>query len=805
MEDTLEDSRFRDNPLVEGAPNIRFYSGFPVRSPGGHPIGTLCVIDRRPRTLDAKATALMTLLARQVSAQFELRHQRRQLREKAEYLQTFHTFFLQNLDLQCTADEHFHFREVNPAFTTVLGYSREELTSQPFSAFMHPDDVEGAMAEAARLLAEGGSAVNFEVRFRKREGGHATLSWVARVADSTFYAVARDVTAMRAQQEALRESREGLAAILDTAPDAILTMNDAGVIQSANHGAATLFGRDPTGLIGLPLATLVDLPDRWPAGVLTRVPDGDRRPTQLERAVAHRPMAPDIAVELTTGKLGSDLSEAFTCVIRDISERERLARLQAEFVSTMSHELRTPLTAIRGSLGLVAGGVTGELPGEAAEYVGLALENCDRLVRLLNDILNLEKTESGKLKFTNQLVGLTALVDTVIEANAPIGAQLRVAVRRSVESDRGDVLADPDRLTQVLTNLLANAVKFSPAGGSVEVSVTRHGHWLRTNVRDHGPGVPEAFRSRIFQRFAQADGSDSRKQGGTGLGLHIARSLVEAMRGRIGFENEPDGGASFWFDLPHVASLPHLGATTVPGARRALVCEDDPDASRLLSAVLRSTGLDAHEAPTLARARECLDRFDYALITVDLTLADGDGAELIGHLRDSPRHAGVPVVVVTGAVETSTRGLDVASVVHKPFDERALGRLVAETLSAIRRFPPRILHVEDDPFTRKVVARALPEAWEIVGVGSVSEGRRELAASRFDVVLLDRSLPDGTGEELLGLVGRAEVVLFSASESRAAIVAPIAAALVKSRDSLESLRQVIEAAVRRIPAPETRP
>jgi signal transduction histidine kinase len=235
---------------------------------------------------------------------------------------------------------------------------------------------------------------------------------------------------------------------------------------------------------------------------------------------------------------------------------ERLARadrLKSEFISTVSHELRTPLTSIRGSLGLLSGGVLGALSGKIAELVGIAYRNTDRLQRLINDILEVEKLDSGKLSLDLDVHSLRSLIEQAVEANAGYAQNCNVEFAVQQPLPEAPVRVDPHRLLQVMANLLSNAAKFSPAGAAVEVSVKVGEGRARVAVKDRGPGIPVEFQPRIFQRFAQAKGSDTGVRGGTGLGLAISKALVERMGGRIDFETAPGAGTLFFFDLPLVA------------------------------------------------------------------------------------------------------------------------------------------------------------------------------------------------------------------------------------------------------------
>lgn len=234
----------------------------------------------------------------------------------------------------------------------------------------------------------------------------------------------------------------------------------------------------------------------------------------------------------------------------DVTSREQLNQLKSEFISTVSHELRTPLTSIRGALGLVAGGATGTLSPEAENLIQLAERNSDRLILLVNDILDMEKLQTGKMEYRFQLEDLADTTKRSIEANRGYGEEFGVEFTFLNTVESAPVWIDPDRIEQVLANLLSNAAKFSPRGASVEISISELQFCWRVSVKDMGPGIPEAFQADIFQRFRQANSSDTREKMGTGLGLSIAKSIVEDHDGTISFTTELNVGSTFMFDLP---------------------------------------------------------------------------------------------------------------------------------------------------------------------------------------------------------------------------------------------------------------
>lgn len=246
-------------------------------------------------------------------------------------------------------------------------------------------------------------------------------------------------------------------------------------------------------------------------------------------------------------------------VISKWRHRQRMVIMQQTFVSTVSHELRTPLTAICGALGILHNGYAGALSQDAQQLIEVAYHNGKRLTHLINDILDIEKLENGQLSFHWQVVPLKSLLFQTVEENQPFAASFSVSLRVSAVvgtlTNNECVEVDPVRFAQVMANLISNACKHSPAGANVEVSAQLiENYWLEVSVTDEGSGIPWSFQSRVFERFAQADGSDRRRTGGTGLGLAITKGLVEEMRGNIGFRSVPSQGSCFYIRLPYVVA-----------------------------------------------------------------------------------------------------------------------------------------------------------------------------------------------------------------------------------------------------------
>ncbi|BCJ92239.1 hypothetical protein IZ6_29740 [Terrihabitans soli] len=244
------------------------------------------------------------------------------------------------------------------------------------------------------------------------------------------------------------------------------------------------------------------------------------------------------------------LLEQLRSTEEELSEKKRQQQLKDEFIATVSHELRTPLTAIMAPIGILAGGAGGNLPESVRRMLTIAHGNCRRLVRIVNEILDMEKIEAGKMEFDLKPVDVLDLVRQAIEANQGFADEFDVRLCLDPSATEGMTVSDPERLTQVISNLLSNAAKFSPPGSEVLVTVRTNGHSIRISVRDRGPGIPSTYKERIFEKFVQVNATDRREKGGTGLGLSIAKQIVTQLGGDIGFEPAPGGGTIFSIRLP---------------------------------------------------------------------------------------------------------------------------------------------------------------------------------------------------------------------------------------------------------------
>ncbi|QJC57848.1 Sensor histidine kinase ResE [Polaromonas vacuolata] len=342
------------------------------------------------------------------------------------------------------------------------------------------------------------------------------------------------ILTLQAEQTVLTKQQN---AIHQHIADAVITTDANGKLCAANIAAQKLFGsghakhilgESVKALTGIDLQTLIS-----------------------SREIKFQPQGQDtIPLGISASQWHLDGQTLHTIVLHDLSEWRQIERMKDEFLANVSHELRTPLTSVLGAVSLLAAGAAGELPPEAVELATVAQRNGSRLSRLIDDVLDLTKLEAERMIFNSQPASLESLMQEAIAANQAYAQRGNVNLKCESQAPRARAMVDTDRFLQVMANLLSNAIKHSQAGQTVHLSLHGNRQGWRIDVRDHGPGISPAFRSRLFEKFSQADSSDRRIQSGTGLGLHISRVLVERMGGSISVQSAPGKGTVFSVSLP---------------------------------------------------------------------------------------------------------------------------------------------------------------------------------------------------------------------------------------------------------------
>lgn len=440
--------------------------------------------------------------------------------------------------------------------------------AQVVFSHLHPDDTE-AILQSIKVSASSMQPWHLEYRvvlpkqgLRWRLGqaqperlADGSILWHGFISDITERALAEAKhklleDELRTSYTALTFNENRLRRLMNSSLIGIVQGDVSGRLKEANDVVLHLIGEPRQALMDGELNWFNLTPASAIAQHLERIRDVAREeaiaPFECEIQSSDGNVIP---IMLGLAKLEGSKDEWVGFVL-DLREQKRTERLKSEFISVVSHELRTPLTSIKGSLGLLEGGVAGELPPKALQLIKIAHKNSLRLVNLVNDILDMEKLASGKMNMNLQRVDLAHLARQAIEASAGYAESFNVRYHFGQHPEHAFVTGDVDRLMQVFANLLSNAAKFSPSGDMVELRITSQSDRFLVEIEDHGSGIPLAFRERIFGKFAQADGTTTRQLEGAGLGLNITKTLIENMLGEIGFRSEENVSTVFWFALP---------------------------------------------------------------------------------------------------------------------------------------------------------------------------------------------------------------------------------------------------------------
>jgi len=511
-----------------------------------------------------------------------------------------------------------------------------------------------------------------------------------------------------------------------------------------------------------------------------------------------------------------------------LQQRKQLDNLKDEFISTVSHELRTPLTSIHGALGLLSSGKAGHVDEKAGNLLRIANSNTERLVRLINDILDLERMESGRAPLQIRKLELREVVAQSVETMRSMAERFAVVLEIVPEPADTPIAfdGDPDRIQQVLTNLLSNAIKFSPRDGLVKVSTASDGENLVLQVVDAGRGVPVDKLETIFDRFGQVEASDARQKGGTGLGLAICRSIVAQHGGTIWAErNDTTGkgpGTTVILRLPRYSNVEQMAALPAASEGSILVVDDDPIVRNVVREHLRRNGYTVIETASGEEALEAVGKQHVDAVLLDLCMPGMSGWETLERLKKNVQTADIPVVVLS-VLSPATRTPDVPTTqgwVQKPFHETLLLTEISRALHPTSG-PGRILLVEDDEDLATVVLSGFrtigvagaggPGAISIDHVSSLAEAERYCQEKAPDLLILDLTLRDGSGFALVDWLRRQPklrtlpLVVYSGSELSEAEMAQLRLGptqfLTKARVQPRHVEDLILAMVRHLGKP----
>jgi PAS domain S-box-containing protein len=441
-------------------------------------------------------------------------------------------------------------RFANPGAIRLLRAAEESdmIGADPLD-FVHPSFRSMTDKRLQNLKRRGGDTPFVEEHWRRKDGSEFFAEVAGRAltfrGEPAVLLVIRDVTSQNLALEALRESERKFRRLIEDSVQGLCIHRRLQPLF-VNHAFAGLFGYDfPDDIQTMPSIAILFAPDERDTLVVDAEVRGRTGASADAVRRAIRRDGSSIWIETRSSIVSWEGEPAVQLTVLDVTERIDMAAIRNDFVSTVSHELRTPLTSIAGSLSLIAAGMAGELPPEAKNLVSIASRNSERLVRLVNDILDVDRIESGHIKIAFEPLSVTEILTSAIADHESYAAKFGISIGVAERID-ASVWAGSDQMAQIFANLLSNAIKHSPLHGQVMIRVTRRGERVRFAITDRGPGVPPEFRRRLFQKFSRADPA----QQGTGLGLAICKRLVEMQGGEIGYLAEAGGGSTFYFELP---------------------------------------------------------------------------------------------------------------------------------------------------------------------------------------------------------------------------------------------------------------
>ncbi len=587
----------------------------------------------------------------------------------------------------------------NQGAADLYDYTREEAIGAVSQDLLRTEFPEpGREALKARLLID--KQWDGEIVHHKRDGTRIVVAsrWALQLdergAPRGILQINSDITQRKQEEEELRQNALILAsqmreaqrarsesrAVLDAASEAMILLSpDEGRVLSVNQRFSEFFGLASEQLVGRPIAEMRPWIERSfddPHDVATLIVDhtADSRRQIIEIVIQHAPERRELQLfsNPVLGHDGTFLGRLHA--FRDITLERASDRMKSEFISLVSHELRTPLTSIKGYVDVLLDGDLGPIPADQEKFLRIASQNTDRLVVLINELLDISRIESGHVEVDRDPLNLESIVVDVVDSMRPQlegsghGLTLDLAIQEPA------IIGDGNRVTQIVTNLLSNAIKYTPAGGAITIKARPEAASVRVDITDTGIGLSSEEQSQLFSKFFRAQNSMTQRVGGTGLGLVITRALVEMQGGQMSVSSVKGEGSTFSFVLPAPSSeAPIELVRPGRGVKRILVVEDEPEIANLIRFYLEQAGFDVVVAATAAAALRTARSSPFDLITLDILLPDTDGYAVLRELKNDPRMAATPILLVS-ILPNDGQGtsLGAAAVITKPLEKQAL-------------------------------------------------------------------------------------------------------------------------------------
>ncbi len=686
--------------------------------------------------------------------------------------------------------------DCNNAAAVMNGYQREEMIGQSVDIL---NLTVGTLEERAAYLdgLRKASNINLETRHRHKNGEVFPVevsTAIIKIGDrELIIGIDRDITERKRVEADLLREKQFLETLNQNTPVAIIVLDQAGSIVSANPAFEQLFGYVPAEIVGRNLDSLINT-EQTMAEAAAYTEQVRSSPVH---ALGTRRRKNGTLVQVELFGVSVSLAEGRTgtlAIYHDITELEKARReaeesnrAKSEFLANMSHEIRTPMNGVMGMLELA---LETQLTTEQRDFLETSLHSAEALLAILNDILDFSKIEAGHLELERINFSLRNTVEdvayTLAERAQSKGLEIACLIHPDITSK---LRGDPGRLRQILVNLVGNAIKFTHQGEIViqaeSVSETESHAVVHFSVQDTGVGIPLERQAAVFDRFTQADGSTTRKFGGTGLGLTISKQLVEAMGGTIGVESRPGMGSTFWFDIEfekqpvekrHTAPLT-LSLVNLSEAR-ILVVDDNKTNQTVLTKNVQAMGCRVDAASSGAKALESLRNAyragdPYHVVLLDMQMPGMDGEQTARAIKSDPAVKDVKIIILTSmghrgdAARMESLGcsgyllkpvkqqmlFDATLAVLGSEEEASPGLITRHVLSEQRKFSLRVLLAEDNPINQKLAVTVLQKAaYSVDTVDNGTDAVAKAKANQYNVILMDVQMPGMDGFEATGQI-----------------------------------------------------
>jgi signal transduction histidine kinase/DNA-binding response OmpR family regulator/HAMP domain-containing protein len=607
------------------------------------------------------------------------------------------------------------------------------------------------------------------------------LADVARAFNHMANVIAARESALREQNQVLAALNHRMESVLNATTDGIALLNREGRFALVNRRMCEMLGTRPEALIHQSFAEVqpdliqsLGQPERLASRLAALTEDDLRDPIGVAEETIELTHPQHKFLQIYTAPVQGEAGDEVIgriIALRDVTRERELDKMKTEFISVVSHELRTPLTSIKGYGDLLLSGAVGEMTELQSEFLGIIQAGTTRLTNLINDILDISRIESGRIELRHEPIDYRQIVGDTLRMMKASADEKQIRLEEELPDALPLVCGDADKVTQVLTNLVGNAIKYTPVGGWVRVTLEADGNTgVTTCVADSGIGIAPEDQTRLFQKFFRADNSTTREAGGTGLGLVIAKTIVELLGGAIWLESEPGAGSRFYFTLP--LSPPEEAApAAVPlpdrGIGLVLVVDDDAFVRGLIQHHLHRRGYGTIGAEGCADALQKARQHKPDVVTLDMMMPDMDGFRLLRALKLDRATATIPVVIlsVIGDPARGDLSLGAFSFLQKPVDEQRLAEtIVAALVSARGTFPSRmdvngdagpwarVLSVSPDTaahYSEDALQRLIGHGIALTHVRTASDAITYTIGQSPDVLLIDMDLPE---KELFDLI-----------------------------------------------------